>query len=74
MPQASTTPTENKAVTGETISHYKILEELGRGGMGEVYLAQDTELDRKAALKFLPPQYTTDTQIRIKFKHAAIGR
>ncbi len=56
---------------GKTISHYQILQKIGSGGMGEVYLAEDTKLERKVALKFLPAQFSADEAERKRFIHEA---
>ena len=56
---------------GQTLSHYKIIEKLGAGGQGEVYLAEDSRLDRKVALKILPQHLSDRAELRERFEREA---
>ncbi len=58
-------------MVGKTLGHYEILEPLGAGGMGEVYRARDTKLDRDVAIKVLPEEYASDPERLARFEQEA---
>src|SRR5437868_2002947 len=69
--QNKETPETSGSLIGQTISHYRVLEKLGEGGMGVVWKARDTRLDRFVALKFLPAAKMSDPERKRRFVQEA---
>ena len=65
------TQTQFVLTKGTIVSHYRIIEKIGAGGMGEVYLADDTTLGRKVAIKFLPQRQTANAEFRVRLEREA---
>lgn len=68
---ATTGPTKSASLIGQQLKHYQVIALLGKGGMGEVYLAEDRLLGRKVALKLLPAQFTQDRERLFRFEQEA---
>ena len=62
---------ESRSLEGETISHYTLIRRIGSGGMGKVYLAEDTRLDRRVAIKILPPESVAGERARKRLAREA---
>ncbi len=58
-------------IIGKTLDKYRVIKRIAAGGMGEVFLAEDTKLDRKVALKILPPQFSSDPERQLRFEQEA---